>query len=300
MFRRIVVATDFSEGSTVAARYAASIARSYHGALELVHVWHVPPELMNEAALLGTDAISESRRRAEERLSLAQSALDLSATTRMLEGKPDAALVAHAAESRAELIVTGTQGRTGLAHVLLGSVAERIARTADVPVLTVPTNAPVGPDGRFSPKRLLVPVDLGPGSADALRTAVSLAAVSDGRVCAVYAWQMPFYFAAGSELAIEAQRREEGRFDAFVRETLHALHAQVDRVCRHGAPGEVIREAAAEQRSDLVVMATAGRTGLEHFMLGSVTERTLRTVRLPVLTLRRPPPVVVDDDDELP
>jgi nucleotide-binding universal stress UspA family protein len=303
MFRRIVVATDFSETAATAARYAASIARTYHGTVELVSVWHVPAELSSEGALLAGSAIDESRRATERQLAVAADALGFTCTTKMLEGEPDAAIVAYARETKAELIVTGTQGRTGLAHVLLGSVAERIVRTSDVPVVTVPKNAVVGPDVRFEPKRLLVPVDLGPGSADALRAAVALAEVSHGRVCAAYGWQMPFYFAAGSELAVESERRESGRFDAWVRETLQGLHAQVDRIAKNGTPNDVIREAAEHERSDLVVMATAGRTGLEHFMLGSVTERVLRTVHLPVLTFRRPPPPASAedyDDDELP
>ena len=96
MFRRIVVATDFSETAAAAARYAASIARTYHGTVELVSVWHVPAELSSEGALLAGSAIEESRRATERQLAIAADALGFTCTTKMLEGEPDAAIVAHA------------------------------------------------------------------------------------------------------------------------------------------------------------------------------------------------------------
>ena len=173
--------------------------------------------------------------------------------------------------------------------MLLGSVAERIVRTSDVPVLAVPHAWKVQPDAHFAPKHILVPVDMEAASAEILRTAVSLAGATHGRVSAVYAWQMPFYFAAGTDLAADYERRETARFESWVHEALRGTHVGVHRVARNGATTEVIREVAAEEKADLVVMATAGRTGIEHFMIGSVTERTVRTVGLPVLTFRRPP-----------
>jgi nucleotide-binding universal stress UspA family protein len=55
---------------------------------------------------------------------------------------------------------------------------------------------------------------------------------------------------------------------------------------REGAPDETIRTYAEEESCDLIVMGTHGRTGLERYLLGSVTERTLRRARVPVLTVR--------------
>jgi nucleotide-binding universal stress UspA family protein len=288
MFRRIVCATDFSETAAAAARYAVSIARAFQGQVELVHAWHLPAELADGTVSLSPDLVADSRRSAEEELAEAARALGEGTTSRLLEGPPDQAIALHAAKVDADLVVTGTRGRTGVAHVLLGSVAERVVRTSSVPVLTVPSHTSVAADATFAPKSVLVPVDLGVGSAEMLRTAVGLAKRSQGRVAAAYAWQMPFYFAAGSELAADAERRETERFERWVSETLGGAESVV-RVARNGSPGEVIAEIAAEQKAELVVMATAGRTGVEHFLLGSVTERTLRTIGRPVLTFRRPP-----------
>ncbi len=289
MFRRIVCATDFSGTATAAARYAQSVARTFHGKVELVHVWRLPIELADGMTVLNPEVIRASRKAAEEQLAAAAKALGPDVQTKLLEGEPDRALVEHAEKTHADLLVTGTRGRTGLAHIFLGSVAERIVRTSHVPVLTVPEGIKVANDARFAPKHILVPVDLETASREMLKTAVALAATTHGHVCAVYAWQMPFYFVAGGELARESEHREKERFDEWVKDTLRDGHDSVERIARVGSAGDVINEAAGEQGADLVLMATAGRRGVEHFLIGSVTERTLRTVRTPVLTYRRPP-----------
>jgi nucleotide-binding universal stress UspA family protein len=288
MFRRIAIATDFSETAMNAARYAIALARTFHAQVELVHAWHVPVEMADGLTLLDPSVITSSRRGAEAQLATTAQKLGIT-TTALLDGDPDVAVVAHAQQTRADLLVMGTRGRTGLAHVLLGSVAERMVRTSDVPVLTVPHDYRIPADGVVAPKHLLVPVDLETASAEILETALALASATHGRVCAVHAWEMPFYFAAGSELAAEAERKEKERFDGWVRSASRGNHAHVDRVSRNGTPGDVIHEVAEEQRADLLVMATAGRTGIVRFLLGSVTERTLRSAHVPVLTFRRPP-----------
>jgi nucleotide-binding universal stress UspA family protein len=292
MFRRIVCATDFSEPAANAARYAVALAQKLHGQIELVHVWSLAPELMNSATLLHPGVIVDSQQAARQKLAALAGALGV-AQTRYLEGEPDRAIVEHARATGADLVVTGTRGLSGLAHVVLGSVAERICRTSSVPVLAVPFDPAVG-IAHVALERILVPVDLEPGSADALRVSLALAQLTHGRVSAVHAWEMPFYFAAGGELAAESERREKERFDAWVHDTVRGAHVHVASVSRNGPPGEVIREVAAEQRADLIVMATAGRRGIEHFLLGSITERTLRTSGRPVLTFRRAP--ILDAD----
>lgn len=293
MFRRIVCATDFSETANTAARYALGLARTFHAHVELVHAWRLPIELADGLTLLDPSVITDSRRAAEKQLQTDAAQLGITAT-KFLEGDADLAVVDYAQKTWADLVVTGTRGRTGLAHVFLGSIAERIVRTCDVPVLSVPHGTVVAADATITPKRILVPVDLEAGSAQILDTAIAVAAVTHGRVCAVHAWEMPFYFVAGSELAAEAERQESARFEAWVRGAVQGKHVHVERISRNGASGEVIREVAAEQKADLVMMATAGRKGVEHFLLGSVTERTVRTVGLPVLTYRRPRAVTTE------
>jgi nucleotide-binding universal stress UspA family protein len=118
----VLFATDFSEASEPAGRVAVEIARSFGARLCVVHV--VPPV---------TDASV-----AAERVAATARALGVKVDTVLLSGRAAAELVAYARDKRADLIVIGTHGRTGVSRVLLGSVAEHVVRAAPCPVLTVP------------------------------------------------------------------------------------------------------------------------------------------------------------------
>ena len=131
--RRILHATDFSAASTPALRWAIELARANRAQLLVLHVM-TPPAL----AMPGEGYVSpalyenlESSARAQARKAGAR------ATGLLLEGVPHE-LIARAARSRkADLLVIGTHGRSGLAKLFLGSVATRLVSMAPRPVLTV-------------------------------------------------------------------------------------------------------------------------------------------------------------------
>ena len=142
---RILVPTDFSGPSDAALDYARMLAARFHASLQLLHV--LEPALAAtlpgaEASLatlhLDRDAV---RRDAEQQLAERIDEADrrmLGATTKVLPGLGPVArvIVDYAASANVDLIVMGTHGRRGLAHVLMGSVAERVVQTAACPVLT--------------------------------------------------------------------------------------------------------------------------------------------------------------------
>ncbi len=124
----ILFATDFSETSAAAARTALDYARRLGARLHLLHVtWvgtdpTVPPALPALARELG-DGVP--------------------VVTAVESGAPAAQIVRYAERKGIDLIVLGTHGRSGVSRALLGSVAERVVRTAPCPVLTVPAAGPV-------------------------------------------------------------------------------------------------------------------------------------------------------------
>jgi nucleotide-binding universal stress UspA family protein len=146
---RILVPTDFSETSDAALRYARMLAETFGASLHLVHAFEdpyaagaltpevygtIPQELRDSALRLATTNL-------EQRLP----ATDRSrGTTAVVMGAPAAAIVKYATENGIDLIVMDTHGRGGVAHLLLGSVAEKVVRTAACPVLSVrePAAAP--------------------------------------------------------------------------------------------------------------------------------------------------------------
>jgi nucleotide-binding universal stress UspA family protein len=138
---RILVPTDFSPHADAAFRYARELARFFRADIHLLHVVDNPIASGMWSSEIYTNEIARLQlnllRDAEERLkrSVPPDAENVSIDVR--SGNPTAQILDVALERRADLIVMGTHGRTGVAHVLMGSVAERVLRRAPCPVLTL-------------------------------------------------------------------------------------------------------------------------------------------------------------------
>jgi nucleotide-binding universal stress UspA family protein len=147
-FRRILVPVDYSDNSKAAVLAAVALAKELGGSLDLVHVWDRPTYV--------TDAVMV-RRPGEEQRSLAELIRanaekdmeeflaglplpsDVVVTHRLVSGEPASTLIAELNQRKHDLVILSTHGRTGLLHLLLGSVAEKLIRFSPVPVLTVPS-----------------------------------------------------------------------------------------------------------------------------------------------------------------
>jgi nucleotide-binding universal stress UspA family protein len=145
VFKRIVHATDFSAASRPALVKAIALARQNGAPLTIVHA--LPPPVVplgGEIAYVPAatyEAIDQSARQyARKQLAVrtgrARKA-GVRATALLLDGAPHEQISRAVRRARADLLVVGTHGRSGLAKVLLGSVAERVIRFAPCPVLTV-------------------------------------------------------------------------------------------------------------------------------------------------------------------
>ena len=141
-FYRIVVPVDFSPASAEAWRLARRVAALSDAELVLTHVTPASPRFMGAAHVRAqlAEILTSQRRWAEGELQ--RWAADGAAEGRRVRvalrtGAPHGEIVAAATDERADLIVLGTEGRGGLEHALLGSVAERVVRLAPCPVLTV-------------------------------------------------------------------------------------------------------------------------------------------------------------------
>lgn len=139
---RILAPVDFSPPSTAAVRFAATLARALDARLELIHIvedpfmstaWGAEAYVSDLTQLLDSLTVNATSRLEQLKTVLA----DVATETEVLRGEPWRQIVEHASASKADLIVMGTHGHTGLSHVLLGSVAEHVVRQAPCPVLTV-------------------------------------------------------------------------------------------------------------------------------------------------------------------
>lgn len=139
---RILAPTDFSPAAESALRWAAMLGEVFKAEVILLHVLDLTlgalaglsPEL---AAFPAVEELAE-RVRAETAEQMSRLAKRYpEARTLIREGSPRPVILDVAAEERVDLIVMGTHGRTGLAHVFFGSVAEHVVRHSNIPVLTV-------------------------------------------------------------------------------------------------------------------------------------------------------------------
>jgi nucleotide-binding universal stress UspA family protein len=145
---RILTAVDLSEASLEAVRYSVDMARSFGAEIVLFHA--VEPIVMAgdpfpvPAAVSVLAQVEESARKRLERIAARLRKGGVRCRIRIENGTPAATIVRAAGDLKAGLVVMGTHGNTGLSHLLLGSVAERVVRTAACPVLTVRAPAPRG------------------------------------------------------------------------------------------------------------------------------------------------------------
>jgi len=137
---------------------------------------------------------------------------------------------------------------------------------------------------------ILLPTDGEPASEVALEHAVELADRYDARLHVLYVVDTAAYasFDAGAETIVSALKEQgEAAVESAV-ETAEAAGVPTVSAVVSGSPHAEIVEYAADEGVDLVVMGTHGRTGLDRYLLGSVTERVVRTTETPVLTVHPP------------
>jgi nucleotide-binding universal stress UspA family protein len=139
--KKILVATDFSAGAAVAIDQALDLARAFGATVTLLHVYSLPTYVFPDGStfVAGAEVTARIERDVEDALSRAardaEQRSGVTVLTRSQIGAPWHEIVSAAADY--DLVVMGTHGHTGLRHLLLGSVAEKVVRHAPSPVLTV-------------------------------------------------------------------------------------------------------------------------------------------------------------------
>lgn len=298
--RRVLVATDFSSTADAAVAWAVEVAKPHGADVRLVHSLALPTPVPGYVLADG-DFGQELRAAAQSRLDQAAARLADAGTpvdTDLRMGIPSQAILAAAEEWRPELLVIGTRGLTGLAHLLLGSTAERVVQKAQCPVLSVhPHDAE-----RHRPIRtVVVPTDFSRDADRALEKVLHLFPAPQGaiRLVLVHAYHLPIEYTAYGPIPTSVHYLEDVAGEAEQRLKEHAKEYQregvtVEAVCREGFAPDVIVEEATQRNADLVAMGTHGRSGLAHLLLGSTAERVVQKAPCPVMTMRRPP----DEEEE--
>lgn len=296
---RILVAVDFGGSARRALTAAATLARTHGAALDVLHVYEPPyyaPEALVTLPGQGPMPLGDYvKTTAEAQMSdftaplKADSALHGRMHAHVVPRLPFQEIPRHARSTGADLIVLGTHGRRGFAHVLLGSVAERVVRDAPCPLMIVREAGSAEP----LPKRLdrvLVPVDFGPDSGVAVKTALDFVggrveALNLVNVVAVPAYTGDVMVPRGSGLKLAQVLHDDALTELRGFAEAHGVQGAALHVLQ-GSASEGLVRLATEDDAQLVVMGTRGRHGLAHYFVGSVAERVLRYSPCPVVVVR--------------
>ncbi|HUU33011.1 MAG TPA: universal stress protein [Vicinamibacterales bacterium] len=288
---RILCPTDFSDISTTAEACATALARHYDAGLHLLHV-DPPTPVMAPYGEIPVDIrlFEQQRELAERDLAAARErarAAGVAADASVRGGHPAREILAASAEIQADLIVLGSHGRGGVEHLLLGSVAEKVMRKAECPVMVVPAGA-VGKDDVLF-KRILCPIDGSASSADAVSYAVSLARETDGSLILLSVVEpVPTVGEFGAIDADEYQRIGVAHAQTLLQ---NALTPAVREWCKSedvtavGKASERILATAADKSADVIVMGVRGRGALDLMAFGSTTNEVIRRATCPVLAV---------------
>lgn len=273
MTRRILYPTDLSSSAEHAYGYAVQLAGALDAELHVLHV--VIPDL--------EDLVEEAR---HERLTPSDPPAGVSVVTAIRAGESASGeILAYAEAEGVDLIVMGTRGRTGLGRLLLGSVAEIVVRESTCPVITVPTRAP-----SMATQRVLAAIDFSDYSRTTLAHAAAMAELFDAPLDVIHVLQevvVPSAYGPeiGPIVTPALEQRTASALAAMVREIVPPEIESTSTVVV-GYPATEILRFAEEQECGLIVLATHGLSGLQHFLIGSVTEKVVRKASCPVLTVR--------------
>ncbi|SFR63653.1 universal stress protein [Halogeometricum limi] len=292
MYDRVLITTDGTECSVTAAAHGLALADAFDAEVHVVTVVDVQAAGgVFDAGGLTADFVEALDARAKKQVEAVASNADPATTvhTEILKGTPSNEILRYARENDADLLVLGTHGRSGVRRVITGSVAERVVRLADVPVLTVREREETSLDTTYD--RILVATDASEDAEAAVEHALSLAARFDAEVHVLYVVDTSVIRPKLGNLVPETVR---SALETVGKEALAAAEARaedvgVDAVTEmvDGVPSRKILSYADENGADVVVVGTHGRTGVDRLLLGSTTERILRSASTPVLSVRR-------------
>lgn len=298
--RQILCPVDASDPSAKALRHAVDFARWSGASLMVLHVsapaYATSPELLP----LLLDGRTEDAERAIQKWleaqfqSIDRTGVCVQVTARI--GVPARGIVACAGQLPADLIVMGTHGATGFERLVLGSVAERVLRTAPCPVLMVPPHE--GGASRLPFEHVLCAIDFSECSLAALEYAMAAAAGSGASLTLAHVLEWPWAeppgpvlselpFTEAAALAEFRQQRERQAMKHLAQLVPQTLAERCRTRISHGRAHAELLRIAADEHADLIVLGVHGRNPLDMAVFGSTTHQVVRRATCPVLTVRR-------------
>jgi nucleotide-binding universal stress UspA family protein len=295
---RLLCPIDFSDASRHALDHALVVARWYDATIIGVHIFNPTYAPIGGIGLPEDGGTVFASPATSSRLQLqltdafaAAKAAGVPVETVVEEGSPARQILSGVARHRADLIVMGTHGVSGFERLILGSVTEKVARTAACPVLTVPPRAQS--TSRLPFRRILCPVDFSPASAATLNLALSLAQEAEAQLLLLHVLEWPIGHEPPPLPSFNVAEYRVYREKEAAAELVKMVPADARDWCEpsthlvHGKPYEQVLAFAGDHDVDLIVIGVHGRSAIDVALFGSTTNQVIRGATCPVLTLRR-------------
>ena len=283
----ILVPVDFSELSLKALSAANELAELFEGTVTPMHAYVPITELEGPYAVGLGPNLNEDYEEVEAAL---QNKLDKLASEhidrdhlqkgRISVGSPAQSIIESSKEF--DMISMSTHGRTGFTRLLLGSVAEKVLRLADIPVLVVEKDSIITPM-----ERILVTTDLSRNSAAAFPYARKLAEKTGAKLDLINIVSTE-HISSDQTVDTVISLREE-RLKVIGKEYFHTLEnnkVKTEVIESDSTPHEAILNITKKHLYNMVVMASIGHTGLDYLMMGSTATNVVRHVESAVLSIR--------------
>jgi len=295
MYEKLLVPLDGSELAEVALRYAEELAARLGSQIDLLYVSESGKDPYRRMHRLYLQKMADRVRRGARRYAPESATGDIRINPVILPGRPADEIVEYADRQDIGLIVMATHGRSGISRWSMGSVAEKVVRAATCPLALIRAKGHQ-PDVRAKGllKKILVPLD---GSkegeavlpyveemASKFGAAVSLLQVIDVGYSTIAA--EGYSYLLYSERQMESFVRYAQSYLSEVAGRLNQKGVTASVVVRPGKAADEIVRFADEVHTDLVAMATHGRSGVGRWVFGSVAERVLHEGNTPLLLVR--------------
>jgi nucleotide-binding universal stress UspA family protein len=287
--KNLLVPIDFSPASRAAVDYAAAFGQTFRANLTLLHIIEPSAALAlafpDEAVRMEKESKKQSQRMLAAMIT-SQCQRDLAAKSLVKSGDVDQQILATIYEEDTDVLIMGTHGHS-LVRYLIGSVAHKLLRDADIPIVTV---GQVTRPRAFN--RILLATDFSEGSKDVLLRAIDLTRATNAKLAVVHAIEVGVEGGAEAAEYLSEERAQtaRARFDQW-RIEASRLKTKLETIEIEGPASDVILKTAEDTSADLILVAKGT-------FLGSVAERVIRHAHIPVLTIPLPGKSKVERTDK--